>query len=396
MRKILRNVRVWDGIADTVDAGIDTVAIVDNRIEAVGAVTDMAPGESQDMGGLTIIPGLIDAHVHLSLDPEERDPLAHGQREDDVIMAQMTERVGQMARAGITSARDLGGGRWLELEIRDRIARGEIIGPRMLCAGQPVTSPEGHCHFWGGEAKSMEDIEAVVQRQLDHGVDLIKVMATGGMMTPKSKPVDSQFDRQQLTAISALAAAAGLHVAAHCHGVQGIGDAAASGVTTIEHCSWVGKRGWGRDFDENIAALMARRGVWVSPTVNLGWKRRIGSGDYERTVQGNFAGLKTQGVRLIASTDAGIPGVRHEDLARALPVFAHFAALTPVETLRAATSDCAAAIGLGQVTGRIEPGFAADLLLVDGDPLTDLDVLAKPVEVCLAGLSLHGVAAILS
>ncbi|MBD3646486.1 MAG: amidohydrolase family protein, partial [Pseudomonadales bacterium] len=299
-------------------------------------------------------------------------------------------RAAKMVSSGITSARDLGGGRWLELEIRDRILAGDLTGPRLICAGQPVTSPQGHCHFWGGEAADADEAKQVIARQIDHGVDLIKVMATGGNLTKGSRPADAQFDVETLSTMVSLSNNHDLGVAAHCHGTEGIRNAADAGVTTIEHCSWVNDEGWARGFDNDVAGTIAERGIRVSPTVNLGWKRRIGSGDYERLVQETFPRLKSAGATLIASTDAGIPGVYHHDLPRALPVFAHFAGLSPVEALRAATSDCADAIGLGAITGRIASGYSADLLLLESDPLSDLAALDRSAEVWARGSKVNG------
>jgi imidazolonepropionase-like amidohydrolase len=226
----------------------------------------------------------------------------------------------------------------------------------------------------------------VIARQHEHAVDLIKVMATGGNLTPGSTPRDAQFDAATLAAIVAEANRLGYPVAAHCHGTAGIKNAVEAGVATIEHCSWVGEGGWGAAYDAAIAAQIAARGIAVSPTINAGWRRHVGTGsDHERRVLGNFAAMRAAGVALIASTDAGIPNVVHAELARALPVFAHFAGFSPRETLTAATSAAARAIGLSKVTGRLAEGFAADVLFVDGDPLTDLACLAAPVEVLARG-----------
>jgi imidazolonepropionase-like amidohydrolase len=294
-----------------------------------------------------------------------------------------------MVRAGITTARDLGGGEFGELELRDAINAGVHIGPRLLCAAQPITSPRGHCFFWGGEAATLAEAEMVLERQIARGADLIKVMATGGNMTPGSDPVAAQFDAETLAALVALARKHGRHVAAHCHGTAGIRNAVSAGVATIEHCSWRGVEGTGTDFDPELAAALATRGVFVSPTLNSGWRRHIGR-DLEARLRANYAQMRSAGVRLIASTDAGIPGVVHTDLPSALATFSHFAGLTPVETLRAATSDCAEALGLGRTVGVLAPGFAADLLLVEGDPLTDLAVLTKPAAVFKDGRTVVG------
>ena len=387
--QVYARLRVWDGVAQTYLDGVDAIRFERGAITALGATTEISSGaQVRDMGGIAVVPGLIDAHVHMVLDPAVFDPLAQAQGDAQTQLAAMARRAAAMVRAGITTARDLGGGQWLELALRDRIARGELVGPRLLCAGQPVTSPGGHCHFWGGEAGSVADAAAVIARQHEHGVDLIKVMATGGSLTKGSTPRMAQFDGDTLAAIVADARQRGYPVAAHCHGTEGIRYAVRAGVNTIEHCSWVGDAGWGTDYDADVAAQMAAHGVWVSPTVNLGWKRHQGSGsEHEARLLRNFAALRAAGVRLAASTDAGIPNVRHEDLAKALPVFAYIAQMSNVDTLKTATSGCARAIGIGHLTGTLAAGFAADLLFVDGDPLTDLGCLANPAAVVARGVA---------
>ncbi len=380
MAIVFSRLRIWDGIGDDhLDA--DCIAVEDGKIAAVGK-----GWRGENCEGLTVIPGLIDAHVHMVLDPALKSAAEQVGESDDTVRAKMPGRAEAMVRAGITSARDLGGGAWLELELRDRIAAGEALGPRLVCAGQPITSVGGHCHFWNGEAAGAEDAEKVVQRQRGAGVDLIKVMATGGNLTPKSRPSDAQFDGGEMRAIVAAAARCGFPVAAHCHGTSGIRNAARAGVRTIEHCSWLGADGRRGAYDPSVAREIVRQGIWVSPTVNAGWQR-FGEA-FGKVVTAGFRAMKEQGCRLVASTDAGIPNVRHHDLGRALPVFARLAELSPVETLRAATSDCAAAIGLGAVAGRIAEGFAADLVFLAGEPLADLGTLAKPTRVVAAGRSL--------
>ena len=389
--QVYTRLRVWDGVGGAYLDGVDAIRVERGAITALGAATDISVGATvRDMGGVALVPGLIDAHVHMVLDPDVRDPLAQARGDAATQLDAMARRATAMVRAGITTARDLGGGEWLELGLRDRITRGEVAGPRLLCAGQPVTSPGGHCHFWGGEAGNVPDAAAVIARQHEHGVDLIKVMATGGSLTKGSTPRMAQFDADTLVAIVADARQRGYPVAAHCHGTEGIRFAVRAGVNTIEHCSWVGESGWGTEYDATLAAEMATRGVCVSPTINVGWKRHQGSGsEHEGRLLRNFAAMRAAGVALAASTDAGIPNVRHEDLAKALPVFAHFAQMSNVDALKSATSGCARAIGIGHLTGRLAPGFAADLLFVDGDPLTDLACLATPVAVVARGVAIE-------
>ena len=371
------NIRLWDGVADAY-ADANSIAVEGEVIVGVGR--DL-PGE--DCAGLTVVPGLIDAHVHMVLDPSHKTVAEHLAEKRDVLRRKMAARAFAMVRAGITTARDLGGGEWLELELRDRINAGEIPGPRLLCAGQPVTSVGGHCHFWGGEATDIEEAHAVIERQDAHGVDLIKLMATGGMQTAGSEPKDAQFDQATTSAIVRAANARGYAVAAHCHGTPGIRHAAKAGVYTIEHCSWIGADGKRGDYDPEVVEEIARRGIWVSPTVNVGWAR---FGDaFAAQATANFRAMKAAGCPLAASTDAGIPNVYHHDLARALPVFARLAELTPVQTLRSATSVGAAALGLADATGTLREGMCADLLFVRGDPLADLSALTRPALVVARG-----------
>lgn len=346
----------------------------------------------RDCSGAVALPGLIDAHVHLTLDPGIRSAEEQAARSASGLDAAMEARAGAMLGAGITTARDLGGGAWLELELRDRIACGAARGPRLLCAGQPVTSPGGHCHFWGGEASGPDEVRSVVRRQLEHGVDWIKVMATGGVLTQGSDTAAAQFSADEIGAAVAEARSAGRRVAAHCHGTAGIRNAAAAPVATIEHCSWLGSPGgFAADFDFEVAKRMASEGIWVSPTVNAGWRRFAEGGERGRRfverMQACYRGLRRAGVGLIASTDAGIPGVAHDRLPHALAVLAHYAELTPVEALRSATSDSAQALGIADRTGALRGGLEADVLIVDGDPLSDLGALLHPVEVIARGRS---------
>lgn len=384
----LTNLRVWDGDADTALPGVDSIRIAHGRIAWLGDRAGLAGTPARDLGGQTLLPGLIDAHVHLCLDPDVDDAHAQGAATAMDLAPLLPARALSMLRAGITTARDVGGGAWAELALRDSIAAGTVAGPRLLCSGQPITSPGGHCHFWGGEAAGLDAALQVLERQVAHGADLIKVMATGGNLTRGTRPVAAQFDAATLRGIVDAARARGRLVAAHCHGTAGIRNAAAAGVATIEHCSWLGSQGWHADYDAAIAAAIAAAGIAVSPTIHSGTARNLGRSGRAQRMQENLARMRAAGIRLIASTDAGIPGVRHDDLPRALPVFAALARMTPVEALRSATSASADALGIGKSTGRIRVGASADLLVVDGDPLADLAALARPSLVIARGVPL--------
>jgi imidazolonepropionase-like amidohydrolase len=383
---LLRNLRIWNG--DRL-LPADCLRIGGSRIDAVG---DGLPASAADLvidcAGATAVPGLMDAHVHLELDPEQGRPPQPGDLRD---ATRLDERAAAMVRAGITTARDLGGGVWAELELRERIASGATIGPRLLCAGQPITTPAGHCHFWGGAATDLASAVAVLERQVHRGADLIKVMATGGMFTRGSDPAGAQFDVDTLTGIVTAAQGHGLPVAAHCHGTRGIEHAARAGVRTIEHCSWMGANGWAGNYEEDVARLMLEQGVWVSPTVNRGWQRYLDDPDPTRLtrIRGAFVAMSALGIPFVASTDAGIPGVYHHHLPEALAVFSRIAQFPPDATLRSATSGAARALGIGGLTGSLTAGYAADVLLLDGDPLTDLGALTRPVGIWAAGRAIR-------
>jgi hypothetical protein len=199
MTILLTNLTIWDGEAPS---RADAILINGARIVALGATDELQATTTIDCPGLTALPGLIDAHVHMELDPDQHVPPTRTDTSASA-RARMVDRAAAMLDAGITTARDLGGGAWLEFELRDRIRSGEIRGPRLLCAGQPVTSPSGHCHFWGGEAASAAEAGIVIDRQVSHGADLIKVMATGpqGPDPPgaERRPVGSRDGNRQRT-----------------------------------------------------------------------------------------------------------------------------------------------------------------------------------------------------
>ena len=386
---VLEGVRVWDGVADRTTGPLH-LRIEGRRIAGFSRERRLLEGADvwRAPTGAVALPGLIDVHVHMSLDPSVMSVADQLALPEATVREAAAGRALAMVRAGITTARDLGGGAWLEVALRDRIDAGELPGPRLLCAGQPLTSAGGHCHFWGGEVRG-EAFAPVITRQVKHDVDWIKVMATGGINTKGTSIREAQFDVDQLRRIREIADRKGRPVAAHCHGTTGIRNAAEAGLASIEHCSFAGDKGFGDDFDPSLPAVIRDARSWVSPTVNAGWQRFLVDEEKARrffdSMRRAFCALRDAGVPLIASTDAGIPNVRHIDLARALPVFARFADFSNVEVLRSATRDAAHALALGNETGTLRAGFAADVLVVPGDPLMELEHLETPLLVLARG-----------
>lgn len=389
---VVSGVRIWRGDEGALDPLSSFLRVRSGRIESLGEAAHAADARVPrvDLAGRFVVPGLIDAHVHLELDPELRTPAEQLATPDPVRRRAMSRRARAMLAAGITTARDCGGGAHREHRLRDAVLAGRQQGPRLLCCGQPLTTPGGHCAFWGGEVETRVDIDRLVALQIEAKSDWIKVMATGGVFTPGSRARDAQFDLPRLLSIVEAAGRAGRSVAAHCHGTEGIANAVRAGVRTIEHASFAGPDGFGTALDDSLMREMAAAELWVSPTVNAGWGRRIEDAqgeptDFFRRLSTSLRAQRAHGIRFIASTDAGIPGVHHHELVKGLRAFERFAGLTPAEVLRSATSEAADALGLASETGRIEPGLSADFLILDHDPLDDLRALEDPEVVVFRG-----------
>lgn len=390
MRLKLQGARIWDGEADSTSSEPVSIWVEDGQIASLGANPGGEGWQYLDCPeGSVVMPGLIDAHVHMDLDPLLGKPESQFEPSREERDLRMIARAAAMVRAGITTARDLGAGEWRELALRDAIAADDLSGPRLLCAGQPVTIPQGHCHFWGGVAQNAGEQAEVIDRQLSHGVDWIKVMATGGVFTPGSQVDRAQFSHQEIAEMVRLAESEGRSVAAHCHGRDGIRNAALGGVRTIEHCSFAGRAGFGVDYDESVVREIGLQQTWVSPTINGNWQHRMAKDgeptDFYLRTRRVLAGLRQAGVPLVASTDAGIPGVRHHALWSGLVAMAHYAALSARDVLCSATSESARALGIENVCGRLKSGLSADLLVLAGDPLEDLGQLADPLWVFSRG-----------
>ncbi|MDQ4115827.1 MAG: amidohydrolase family protein [Actinomycetota bacterium] len=371
------------------DRVADGAVLVDgDRIVAAGPRGDVerAPGAAdarrRHVHG-TLLPGLIDAHVHLAFDGGD-DPagmLAGIGRTE--LEERMAARAATLVRAGVTTARDLGDLGRATVGLRAAIRRGERTGPRLVLATTPLTSPGGHCWFLGGEVGTPEQVAALVADNARAGADLIKVMASGGAMTPGGPPMwQGQFTRDELAAVVRAAHAHGLPVAAHAHGTATIDDCVAAGVATIEHCSW--RTPDRMAYDPEIARRIAESGVAVCRCVSGDWRdflRRLGANAEPLTAA--IRAMRAAGVRFVAGTDAGVPGAAFDDYAGMLEFFAEIG-FTPGEILDMATVHAADALGLGAVTGRLRPGMSADVLAVDGDPADGPSVLRRP-RLVLAG-----------
>ncbi len=308
--------------------------------------------------------------------------------DDSELLSAMTDRAHQLLRTGVTTVRDLGDRGGLAVRLRDSIAAGDVAGPRMLTATAPLTLPGGHCWFFGGQVGGEQAIRDLVRHNVRQGADLIKVMVTGGHLTPGGSAMwESQFTEAELGAAIDEARRAGKAVAAHAHGTAGIEASVAAGVDTIEHCTWAN----GRGFDEPVetARTMAQQGVHVCAAISADWRNYATK--YGERIAGRLLGrvrwLDEQGVRLITGTDAGIPDAPFDDFAGSLELFEHLG-FSRDRILALATADTASAIGLRERTGRLAPGLDADVVVVGDDPLESVAAL-RAVELVAARGRLH-------
>lgn len=393
--KLLRAPRLLTGRPDEVIT--DAEVLVDGPlIKAIGArgTLDADGAKVVELEGCTLMPGMIDSHVHLGFD-RNVDPTTRKSTEADChLLLRMAENARKLVSAGVTTARDLGGRDFLDVELRDAIEGGLAVGPHLVVATRPITNTGGHCWYMGGEADDAEDIKRVARENLRAGADCLKVMATGGAMTPVGAPTwRAQYNPGEIRVVVEEAAMRGKFVAAHAHGTAGIKNATEAGVRTIEHCSFAVEGATtplAREVDMEVVGQIAERGVYVCPTVSgVAWNmdERFGPGFFEKWID-RLAKMRASGVKLIAGTDCGFGarGIenRMDDYVRGLEVFAA-AGWDNASVIEAATALAAQAIGVGEVTGSLDAGKRADVLAVRGDPLAQLADLRNLELVMVSG-----------
>ena len=391
----IRAERGFDG-ERLVPGGV-VVLLDEGRIVAVGRDAMAVPADVRvvDFPDATVLPGLVDAHVHLCGDgrlgalerlPEYDDPGLAG-----VIRSSLA---GQLA-AGVTSVRDLGDRRAAVLDWRSRTstpACPHSVAPTIVASGPPITSRDGHCANMGGEATGPEQLRAAVRDRVDRGADLVKVMASGGVMTPGSDPLLCQFQLAELRVVVEEAHAAGLPVTAHAHGLPAVEQAVDAEVDGIEHCTCLTPSGI--QMPDRLLRRLASRGTVVCPTLGraagsappaavLAIMQRTGVTWEAR--QAHAARMHRAGVRLVSGSDGGIsPRKPHTVLPEAVADLVA-GGVSAADALATATWCAAQSCGLGKHKGRLRAGYDADLLLVDGNPLDDIGALRRVSAVILNG-----------
>ncbi|TYB47290.1 amidohydrolase family protein [Nonomuraea sp. PA05] len=348
-------------------------------------------GEVLDLPGHTVLPGLVDAHVHLGFD-DKVDPVTRRSPESDHhLLLRMAENARKLVSAGVTTARDLGGRGFLDVALRDAIEEGLAVGPHVVAATRPITITGGHCWYMGGEADDEPAIRRVARENLRAGADCLKVMASGGLMTPSAPPSwVPQYSTEQLRVVVEEAATRGKHVAAHAHAHASIRGCVEAGVTTIEHCSFFTPSG--HQYDGKLADLVASSGTYVCPTAHGVVSRIVevhGQAMLDAWLAG-IAAMRDAGIRVIAGTDAGFAvgdiANRTDGYVGGLETFASVG-YRNAEIIELATVLAADACGVGEVAGSLDPGKRADLIAVAGDPLERISALRDLALVLVSGRS---------
>ncbi len=354
------------------------------RIVAVADGVDPPGGvEVIDLEGATLLPGLVDSHVHLTFDASADPVGALAACDDDAARDLIAWAARTAALGGVTTVRDLGDRGYSTLALR-----GTNGLPTIVCAGPPLTTPGGHCHFLGGVTERGADaVRGAVRDHAERGVDVIKVMASGGLMTEGTNEAQSQFTVEELRAIVDEAHRLGLPVTAHAHGTPAIVDALAAGVDGLEHATFWTDEGI-ESPDEVIAQIGARR-LPIGATAGL-----APAPDYQLddatsarlpSIIANVFRLRDAGAVIVPGTDAGINPAKPHDVVRHAIEQEVLLGMSTDEALRSATSIGAVVCGLGDRKGRIAEGYDADILAIDGDPLTDPSTIHAIRAVILRG-----------
>lgn len=361
----------------------DAVVVVDDG--RISAVERRGPEHAVDvdLGDATLVPGLIDAHVHLASDC---GPRFGGVLEESRLLLHAVANAQRFLRAGVTTVRDLGGPFTVGSDLRDAIDHGLLLGPRLLVANRVITVTGGHGHHMGMECDDVGALRHAVRQLVKDGSDWVKVMASGGFVNVRRSEGDAPyfplFDLTEMRTVVDEAHRYGMRAAAHCQSRDAIAVAFEAGIDTIEHCSFAAKPH--AVLDEDLVRAIADRGTFVVPTTNNYWLTVGVPWAPKDIALANLRRLYDLGVRLVAGTDMGIPTTTPDLYAEGLRVFAEIG-MPLGEVLAAATTVAAEALGIADVTGSITPGLSADLLALDGDPLVDVKAYARPRAVMVRG-----------
>jgi imidazolonepropionase-like amidohydrolase len=367
------------------------ILVRDGKIQSVGENLPIPAGAGVvDLSKMTVLPGLIDCHTHLADGARDTDPVSQLKKTAAQVALESVPNARVTLESGFTTVRDVGVYRALgDVALRDAIARGYVVGPRMFVAGAYITITGGAGAMTGfapdiqlpwdlryGEANSPWEVRQKVRQLAHDGVDHIKVLSTGAVLTHGSNPSSLEFTPEELEAAVSEARNFGLRVEAHAHAPEGIKNAIRAGVASVEHATLI---------DDEGIALAKERGTYLDmdiydeeciqeegknrniPLDFLEHDRDLGEAQRQR-----FAKAVRAGVKMSFGTDAGVCpyGISARQFA-----FMMKYAMTPIQAIRAATTNAADLLGKSNLLGSLKPGKYADIIAVTGDPLSDIRIL---------------------
>ncbi len=350
--------------------------------------------EKIDGGQGYILPGLIDGHLHLSFSAS-RQPVTELVNDTPAqILLRETAAAQTELKSGVTTVRDCGAKGMSILELRDFIRKGVIQGPDIISCGMPITITGGHCNFCGLEADSKEEVVKAVRFLLKSGADYIKVMVSGGNMTPGSNSMIDQYEEETLAAIVKEAHERGKKVAGHVHSVAGIRRAVQAGFDILEHCSF--KDGDGEDYREELVEKMKEKNIAVNPAVGKAYilpaeeaapqpDKVAMWAEFQKSRFSTTERMYQAGVPIFAGTDAGCKNTKFNEFYLTLDMMEKKMHLSKEDVMLSATSLAADILGVGHKVGSIQPGKQADILIVKENPFDSFLNLKDVVMVMKRG-----------
>ncbi|MCS6304413.1 MAG: amidohydrolase family protein [Nitrospira sp.] len=390
--------RLIDGTGDLHDNA--TLLVRGTKILMVGPSHEVRIPKGAvriDARGLTVIPGLIDCHVHLCLGGEPDVVGALESEQPSYTLLKSAKHAKSTIDAGFTTVRDVGSRDHSIFTLKQAIESGLLPGPRIVGAGRAICMIGGHARFIGQEVEGTEQVRQVVAEQIAAGAGVIKLIASGGVLTPGTSPDEAQMTMEELAAAVDAAHQAGKRVAAHAHGAAGMKNAIHAGVRSIEHATLL---------DDESGALMKRYGVYMVPTLSALATTaacRPGCGVPDSALakaksmtkrhQASFKTAHQSGIAIAMGTDAGTPFNYHGENAQELERMVAFG-MTPMQAIVASTATAAQLIGIQDSVGTLTKGMEADLVILKGNPLRRIEVLQdrdKIVGVMKAGKFVAGV-----